>query len=81
VCVECAKAGRGGAETDVAVRPHQDAASILEPGLARVARLLHRLPETAVIVTAASYDVIAWNALAGALLGELRGQPNLAWRA
>jgi hypothetical protein len=45
-----------------------------------VAGLLRRMPETAVIVTAASYDVIAWNPLAGALLGDLRGQPNLARR-
>jgi hypothetical protein len=45
-----------------------------------VAGLLDRLPDTAVIVTAASYDVIAWNPLAGALLGDLRGQPNLARR-
>jgi transcriptional regulator with XRE-family HTH domain len=45
-----------------------------------VAGLLRRMPETAVIVTAASYDVIAWNPLAEALLGNLRAQPNLARR-
>jgi transcriptional regulator with XRE-family HTH domain len=45
-----------------------------------VAGLLHRMPDTAVIVTAATYDVIAWNPLAGALLGDLRAQPNLARR-
>lgn len=45
-----------------------------------MAGLLHRMPETAVIVTAASYDVIAWNPLAEALLGNLRAQPNLARR-
>lgn len=45
-----------------------------------VAGLLRRMPETAVIVTAASYDVIAWNPLAEALLGDLRAQPNLARR-
>jgi transcriptional regulator with XRE-family HTH domain len=45
-----------------------------------VAGLLHRMPETAVVVTAATYDVIAWNPLAGALLGDLRAQPNLARR-
>jgi transcriptional regulator with XRE-family HTH domain len=45
-----------------------------------VAGLLRRIPETAVIVTAASYDVIAWNPLAGALLSDLSGQPNLARR-
>lgn len=45
-----------------------------------VAGLLNRMPETAAIVTAATYDVIAWNPLAGALLGDLRSQPNLARR-
>ncbi|HYZ57370.1 MAG TPA: helix-turn-helix transcriptional regulator [Streptosporangiaceae bacterium] len=45
-----------------------------------VAGLLHRMPETAVVVTAASYDVIAWNPLAEALLGNLRARPNLARR-
>jgi transcriptional regulator with XRE-family HTH domain len=34
-----------------------------------VAALLDRLPGTAAVVTAANYDVIAWNPLAGALLG------------
>jgi hypothetical protein len=42
--------------------------------------LLGRMPWTAVIVTVASYDAIAWNSLAEALLGDLRGQPNLARR-
>jgi transcriptional regulator with XRE-family HTH domain len=45
-----------------------------------VADLLHRMPETAVVVTAATYDVIAWNPLAEALLGNLGTQPNLARR-
>ncbi|GAA1279952.1 transcriptional regulator [Planotetraspora silvatica] len=45
-----------------------------------VADLLRRVPETAVVVTAATYDVIAWNPLAEALLGNLRAQPNLARR-
>lgn len=44
-----------------------------------VAGLLTRMPDTAAIVTAASYDVIAWNPLAQALLGDLRGR-NLARR-
>lgn len=44
-----------------------------------VAALLERM-EVAAIVTAASYDVIAWNPLAGALLGGLDKQPNLARR-
>ncbi|MCP2339867.1 helix-turn-helix transcriptional regulator [Actinomadura rupiterrae] len=44
-----------------------------------VAALLQRLPDTGVIVTAASYDVVAWNPLAEALLGELEGL-NLARR-
>jgi transcriptional regulator with XRE-family HTH domain len=45
-----------------------------------VADLLRRIPEAAAIVTAASYDVIAWNPLAHALLGNLSEQPNLARR-
>ncbi|WP_432824417.1 helix-turn-helix transcriptional regulator [Dactylosporangium sp. CA-092794] len=45
-----------------------------------VADLLGRLPEAAAVVTAATYDVIAWNPLAGALLGDLRAEPNLARR-
>jgi transcriptional regulator with XRE-family HTH domain len=45
-----------------------------------VAALLRRIPETAAIVTAASYDVIAFNPLAEALLGDLHTQPNLARR-
>jgi transcriptional regulator with XRE-family HTH domain len=45
-----------------------------------VAGMLGRMPDTAAIVTAASYDVIAWNPLAEALLGDLRNRPNLARR-
>jgi hypothetical protein len=45
-----------------------------------VASLLHRIPEAGAIVTNASYDVIAWNPLAGALLGNLGDEPNLARR-
>ena len=53
------------------------------PGASRtvrpyVRRLLERM-DTAAVVTAATYDVIAWNPLAGALLG-LRDVPNLARR-
>lgn len=55
------------------------------PGPARtvrpyVASLLHRIPEAGAVVTDASYDVIAWNPLAGALLGDLSGERNLARR-
>jgi hypothetical protein len=42
--------------------------------------LLHRIPDTAAVVTAATYDVVAWNPLAEALLGDLPVQPNLARR-
>ena len=45
-----------------------------------VAALLHRMPGTAAIVTAATYDVVAWNPLAEALIGELGTHPNLARR-
>lgn len=45
-----------------------------------VAELLHRIPGTAAIVTAATYDVVASNALADALLWHLRTEPNLARR-
>jgi hypothetical protein len=45
-----------------------------------VASLLERMPGTAAIVTAASYDVIAWNPLAQALMGDLLDRPNLARR-
>lgn len=45
-----------------------------------VARLLRRMPETAAVVTDAGYDVIAWNPLAEALLGDLAAEPNLARR-
>ena len=44
-----------------------------------IAGLLRRIPETAAIVTSASYDVIAWNPLAEALLG-LETETNLARR-
>ncbi|MGH3166608.1 MAG: helix-turn-helix domain-containing protein [Trebonia sp.] len=45
-----------------------------------VASMLERIPDTAAIVTTAAYDVVAWNPLAEALLGDLRGRPNLARR-
>lgn len=45
-----------------------------------VAGLLNRMPETAAIVTSASYEVIAWNPLAEALLGDLHTGVNLARR-
>jgi hypothetical protein len=47
-----------------------------------VAALLDRMPDSAAIVTAAPYDVIAWNPLAQALFGEAMGgdRPNLARR-
>ncbi|WP_345637925.1 helix-turn-helix transcriptional regulator [Rugosimonospora acidiphila] len=45
-----------------------------------VVDLLHRLPETAAVVTDASYNVIAFNPLADALLGDLAREPNLARR-
>lgn len=45
-----------------------------------VADMLNRMPHTGAVVTAASYDVIAWNPLAEALLGDLRARPNLARR-
>ena len=45
-----------------------------------VSALLHRMPEAAAVVTDASYDVIAWNPLARALLGDLAAPDNLARR-
>lgn len=45
-----------------------------------VADLLHRMPDTAAIVTAATYEVVACNPLAEALLGHLDTEPNLARR-
>jgi hypothetical protein len=45
-----------------------------------VADLLRRIPEAGAVVTDASYDVIAWNPLAEALLGNLGDEPNLARR-
>ncbi|GAA3603468.1 helix-turn-helix transcriptional regulator [Kineosporia mesophila] len=44
-----------------------------------VAGLLHRMPGTAAVVTAANYDVVGWNPLAAALLGPQEGR-NLARR-
>jgi hypothetical protein len=62
---------------DVAPRPAEAPSRRVRP---HVAGLVHRIPDTAVVVTAASYDVIAWNPLAEALLGDLRARPNLARR-
>lgn len=45
-----------------------------------VVDLLRRMPDTAAIVTAATYDVVASNPLAEALLGHLDTEPNLARR-
>ena len=47
-----------------------------------VAALLDRMPDSAAIVTAATYDVIAWNPLAQSLFAEALGGdgPNLARR-
>jgi transcriptional regulator with XRE-family HTH domain len=45
-----------------------------------VAELLRRLPEAGAVVTDATYEIIAWNPLAEALLGNLRREPNLARR-
>ena len=45
-----------------------------------VASLLERMPDTAAMVTAATYDVIAWNPLAEALLGGVGDRRNLARR-
>jgi transcriptional regulator with XRE-family HTH domain len=45
-----------------------------------VVDLLHRMPETAAVVTDATYDVIAFNPLADAVLGDLAREPNLARR-
>ncbi|MEU8254266.1 helix-turn-helix transcriptional regulator [Micromonospora inaquosa] len=45
-----------------------------------VVNLLRRIPEAAAVVTDASYDVIDFNPLADALLGDLRQEPNLARR-
>ncbi|HEU4675602.1 MAG TPA: helix-turn-helix transcriptional regulator [Motilibacteraceae bacterium] len=45
-----------------------------------VVELLHRMPATAAIVTAATYDVVAANPLGAALLGHLDSEPNLARR-
>jgi transcriptional regulator with XRE-family HTH domain len=45
-----------------------------------VVDLLRRMPEAAAVVTDASYNVIAFNPLADALLGDLTREPNLARR-
>ncbi|HEY2671031.1 MAG TPA: helix-turn-helix transcriptional regulator [Rugosimonospora sp.] len=45
-----------------------------------VVNLLRRIPEAAAVVTDATYDVIAFNPLADALLGNLAQEPNLARR-
>lgn len=45
-----------------------------------VAGLMQRLPNTGVVVEDACYDVIAFNSLAEALLGDLAREPNLARR-
>ncbi len=45
-----------------------------------VVALLHRMPEAGAIVTDATYDVVAWNPVAAALLGDLAALPNLARR-
>jgi transcriptional regulator with XRE-family HTH domain len=44
-----------------------------------IRQLLHRL-DAAVVVTDATYDVVAWNPLAETLLGDIRAEPNLARR-
>ncbi|HEV7627432.1 MAG TPA: helix-turn-helix transcriptional regulator, partial [Streptomyces sp.] len=45
-----------------------------------VVELLHRMPGTGAVVTDATYDIIAWNPLAEALLGGPGADPNLARR-
>jgi transcriptional regulator with XRE-family HTH domain len=45
-----------------------------------VSALLRRMPEAAAVVTDAGYDVVGWNPLASALLGDLGAHPNLARR-
>ncbi len=45
-----------------------------------VTDLLHRIPETAAVVTDASYTVVAQNQLAHALVGDCDETPNLARR-
>jgi transcriptional regulator with XRE-family HTH domain len=52
----------------------------VSPVRPHVAELLRRIPEAGAIVTDATYTVIAWNPLAGALLGDLEREPNLARR-
>lgn len=56
-----------GATTPHHVRPH-------------IAKLLDRIPGAAALITAADYDVLSWNPLAEAILGDLRQRPNLARR-
>lgn len=57
--------------------PPRHPARVVRP---HVATMLNRIPGTATVVTDASYDVLAWNPLAEALLGELHREPNLARR-
>ncbi|MDN5758499.1 MAG: helix-turn-helix transcriptional regulator [Tomitella sp.] len=45
-----------------------------------VTELVRRLPDAGVVVQDACYDVIGYNRLADALLGDLAGDPNLARR-
>ena len=45
-----------------------------------VADLLRRIPEAGAVVTDATYQIVAWNPLAEAMLGDLRHEPNLARR-
>ena len=45
-----------------------------------MASLLRRIPHAGAVVTGASYDVIAWNPLAEAMLGTLGEEPTLARR-
>jgi transcriptional regulator with XRE-family HTH domain len=61
----------------------------LPPGPARevrpsVLRLLERLEDTPALVCDAKYDVLAWNPMAAALLGDFSALPrperNVAWR-
>jgi transcriptional regulator with XRE-family HTH domain len=45
-----------------------------------VVDFLRRLPEAGAVVTDATYEIVAWNPLAEALLGDLTQEPNLARR-
>jgi transcriptional regulator with XRE-family HTH domain len=55
----------------------QTAASTVRP---HVVDLLRRIPEAGAVVTDATYEIVAWNPLAEALLGDLMQEPNLARR-